>query len=121
GRIGALRAEECDDLRATAILRVLQRLRAGAPERAPIENFEGYVAMVTLHACDDLLRERMPRRTLAKNRLRYVLGHDRRFAQWDAGGESVCGLEAWRGAQEFATAVVAEHVRHTAGDHDVAR
>src|SRR4051794_3219435 len=78
GRIGSLRAEERDDLRSTAMLRVLQRLRAG--DDAAIENFDGYVAMVTLHACDDLVRERMPRRTSAKNRVRYVLGHDGRFA-----------------------------------------
>src|SRR5690242_21263616 len=48
GRLGRLRAEERDDLRATAMLRVLQRLRAG--EGAAIQNFDGYVAMVALHA-----------------------------------------------------------------------
>ena len=119
GRIGRLRAEERDDLHSTAMLRVLQRLRAGGDEA--IADFENYVAMVTLHACDDLVRERMPCRTSAKNRLRYVLGHDRRFAQWTAGGESVCGFQEWRGAQAFATAVPVERVKHRLGDRDVAR
>lgn len=119
GRIGKLRPEERDDLRSTAMLRVLQRLRSC--DAAAIENFDGYVAMVTLHACDDLVRERMPRRTSAKNRVRYVLGHDRRFAQWAAGGETICGFQEWRGAQAFATTVTAAEVAHTIGDRDVAR
>jgi len=122
GRIGQLRAEEREDLRANALLRVLQRLRGGneRPGRS-IQDFDNYVAVVAFHVCDDLVRERLPRRTSAKNRLRYLLRHDRRFALWNAGEESVCGFEEWRGAQVFAAAVAADQVQHTLGDRDVPR
>src|SRR5205814_539130 len=73
------------------------------------------------HACDDLVRERMPCRTSAKNRLRYVLGHDRRFAQWTASEQSVCGFDEWRGTQLFTASVAADRVQHRLGDRDVPR
>lgn len=122
GRLGTLRDDERNDLHASALLRVLQRLREiGDPAAAPIENFDNYVATVTIHACDDLLRERMPRRTLAKNRVRYILRIDRHFAQWTVGDEIVCGLHAWAGRETFAANVPVERIRHRSGDLDVRR
>jgi hypothetical protein len=122
GRIGSIRDDERDDLRSSAMLRVLQRLRSSSdPDGASIANFDGYVATVTFHACDDLVRERMPRRTAAKNRICYVLGHDLRFAHWTIGDEIVCGLEEWRGARSIARNVAMDGVRHLAGDRDVRR
>ena len=122
GRIGSIRDDEREDLRASAMLRVLQRLRSTSdPDGASIANFDGYVATVTLHACDDLVRERLPRRTAAKNRICYVLGHDLRFAQWTIGDEIVCGLEEWRAARSIARNVAMDGVRHLAGDRDVRR
>ena len=122
GRIGNIRDDEREDLRASAMLRVLQRLRSTSdPDGASIANFDGYVATVTIHACDDLVRERLPRRTAAKNRICYVLGHDLRFAQWTIGDEVVCGLEEWRGARIIARNVAIDSVRHLAGNRDVRR
>ena len=122
GRIGTLRADERDDLRASALLRVLQRLRdINDPAAVPIENFDNYVATVTIHTCDDLLRERMPRRTAAKNRVRYILRTDRRFAQWTVGDEIVCGLHEWRGEEAFASTVDINRINHRSGDLDVRR
>jgi hypothetical protein len=122
GRIGILRDDEREDLGASAMLRVMQRLRSAAdPGGAAIVNFESYVATVTLHTCDDLVRERLPRRTAAKNRLCYVLIHDPRFAQWSIDGETVCGLASWRSAQTISRGVVIDQVRHLAGDRDVRR
>ena len=122
GRIGVLGDDEREDLSAMAMLRVLQRLRSQSdPDGASIVNFDHYVATVTLHACDDLVRERLPRRTAAKNRLCYVLGHDTRFAQWTLDGEVVCGLAAWRGMRSIARTVAMNGVRHLAGDRDVRR
>ena len=86
-----------------------------------IPNFENYVATVTLHACDDLVRERLPRRTAAKNRLSYVLIHDSRYAQWTVDGETVCGLAMWRDVRTVSRAVAMDGVRHLAGDRDVRR
>jgi hypothetical protein len=122
GRIGSIRDDEREDLRASAMLRVLQRLRSTSdPDGASIANFDGYVATVTFHACDDLVRERLPRRTAAKNRICYVLGHDIRFAQWTIGDEIVCGLEEWRGERSIARNVSMDGIRHLAGDRDVRR
>jgi hypothetical protein len=87
-----------DDVRSTALLRLLKRVRSiGAPGDAPIENFAGYVAVVTTNVCDDVLREAFPQRALLKNRIRYLLLRDDRFALWRAGDRTLCGLAAWRG------------------------
>jgi len=118
GRIGFLRDDEREDLRSSAMLRVWQRLRSSDES---ILNFENYVATVTLHACDDLVRERLPRRTAAKNRLCYVLLHDARYAQWTIDGETVCGLASWRGVRSVARMIETDGVRHLAGDRDVRR
>jgi hypothetical protein len=122
GCIGLLRDDERDDLSASAMLRVLQRLRSERdPDGASIINFENYVATVTLHACDDLVRERLPRRTAAKNRLSYVLIHDPLYAQWTVGGDTVCGLAIWHGGRTMSRVVAMDSVRHLAGDRDVRR
>jgi len=118
GRIGFLRDDEREDLSASAMLRVLQRLRS---EQDSILNLDSYVAAVTLHTCDDLVRERLPRRTAAKNRLCYVLGHDTRFAQWTLDGETVCGFATWRGMRTIARTIKIDDIRHLAGDRDVRR
>jgi len=119
GGVGFLGDDEREDLSASAMLRVLQRLRS--EDDPGIVNLENYVATVTLHTCDDLMRERLPRRTAAKNRLCYVLGHDARFAQWTIDGETVCGLSTWRGMRAVARTIAVDHVRHLAGDRDVRR
>jgi hypothetical protein len=122
GRIGALRDDDREDLGAVAMLRVLQRLRsADDPGGAAIADFDAYVATVTLHACDDLLRERMPKRTAAKNRLCYILHRDPRFAQWTIGEEGVCGRVEWRAIRTVTRTVSLEGVRHLASSRDVRR
>jgi len=67
------------------------------------------------------MRERLPRRTAAKNRLCYVLLHDERFAQWSIGGETVCGLAAWRDVHTVSHVVAIDDVNHLAGSRDVRR
>lgn len=122
GRFGYLRDDEREDLCSTAMLRVLERLRSERdPGGAEIENFDGYVAAVTLHTCDDLIRERRPRRTAAKNRVVYVLLNDSRYAQWTIDGETVCGLASWRDRRTYAQTFSVDAVRHLAGDRDVRR
>jgi hypothetical protein len=117
-RIGFLRDDEREDLSASAMLRVLQRLRS---EQDAIVNLDSYVATVTLHTCDDLVREKLPRRTAAKNRICYVLGRDARFAQWTIDGETVCGFSTWRGMQTAARTIAMDDIRKLAGDRDVRR
>jgi hypothetical protein len=74
---------------------------------------------VTLHACDDLVRERMPKRTAAKNRLCYILHRDPRFAQWTIDDEAVCGRGEWRAIPTITRGISIETVQHLAGSRDV--
>lgn len=93
-RRSGIQQADVEDIRSTVLARLLQRLRN--PD-APIQNFDDFVASVTLHALDDYIRNRNPLRVLLKNRIRYVCTHDERFALWEAEGAMVCGLAAWRG------------------------
>ena len=93
-RRSGVQQADVDDIRASVFARLLQRLRNSD---APIQNYDDFVASVTLHALDDFIRGRNPLRVLLKNRIRYVCTHDDRFALWEADGAMVCGLAAWRG------------------------
>ena len=91
----ALSAEDRDDVRSTVHVRLLQRLRTVfPPDGDTIERFEDYVATLTYRTVYDLQRRRFPERTRLKNRIRYLLTHDRRFDLWVADEGSVCGLRA---------------------------
>ncbi len=77
----------------------LRELRTGGDAR-PIENLEGYAATVAFSLCAQRHRVRHPERSRLKNRLRYVLSRDPRFALWDVPGEGLlCGLTHWRSAE----------------------
>jgi hypothetical protein len=89
-----INAGDRDDLRAQVLVRLLRRLTG---EGEAIQNFEHYVATVTYHVVDDYVRATNPAGAMMANRLRYLCRYDPRFAMWDVGGETVCGLAAWRG------------------------
>ncbi|HYM60701.1 MAG TPA: hypothetical protein VEZ11_07400 [Thermoanaerobaculia bacterium] len=89
-------AVSVDDVRSTVFLRLLKRLRT-LSENGPIQNLAGYATTVTLNAWEDSLREAFPQRTLLKNRIRYVLQRDERFALWLAAEQTVSGFAEWRG------------------------
>ena len=93
-RRSGVQQADLEDIRSSVLARLVQRLRNS---EAPIQNFEDFVASVTLHALDDFIRGRNPLRVLLKNRVRYVCTHDQRFALWETEGTMVCGLAAWRG------------------------
>jgi RNA polymerase sigma factor (sigma-70 family) len=95
----AFRAEDVEDVIADAILVLVKRLQRLREDRdaAAIERLDDYTAVVAYSACAHHLRQRFPERSRLKNRLRYVLEHDRRFALWtvpDAG--LYCGFAQWR-------------------------
>ncbi len=97
----ALGGEEADDVIGTVILRLMRRLQN--PEALggeAIRDFDGYVATLTYRTIYDVMRQRFPERTRLKNRLRYLLGHDPRFAIWTAGDGVHCGLRAWEGRED---------------------
>jgi hypothetical protein len=84
-----------DDVRGEVAIRLLRRLRTLSEQQdpEPIVSFRNYVATITFHAVDDLLRRHYPQRNQLKNRLRYLLGHDDRFATGtDANGATLCSL-----------------------------
>ncbi|HJW93396.1 MAG TPA: hypothetical protein VJ901_07240 [Thermoanaerobaculia bacterium] len=95
-RSGAFRRDDFDDVSATVMMRLVRRLQSvpDGDDRA-IANFREFTARLTYNAVYELLRRRFPQRTRLKNRLRYVLTHDPRFAMWIGGEESVAGLQEW--------------------------
>jgi len=97
-RKDALRTEDLDDISANVSLRLVRRLQTipGAASEA-IANFGDFVARLTYNAVHDVLRRRFPQRTRLKNRLRYVLDGDQRFATWETAAGAVAGLRSWRG------------------------
>ena len=91
--------QEMDDVCGEVVVHLLGRLRQlrDHPDGTAIANFSGYVATVAYNSCSQNLRQRYPERHRLKNRLRYVLNHDERFALWeDARGLTLCGLAEWQ-------------------------
>jgi RNA polymerase sigma factor (sigma-70 family) len=110
-----IREEDLADIVSTVNLRIVRRLRQ--LDQEPIANFADYVATLTYNVIYDFLRSRYPQRTRLKNRVRYALQKDGRFALWEANGETVAGLASWIGREPGATAVrVADIVSVAAAD-----
>jgi RNA polymerase sigma factor (sigma-70 family) len=87
------------------LARVWERLRAAAPSDALVADIRGYAAAVAHNAWSDYLRDKYPRRASLKNRLRYFLTHQPRYAVWqNADGESLGGLRRWQLSGQAATA-----------------
>lgn len=108
-RRGVLSDADLEDVAGTARLRLLRKLEN--PDAAePIASFANYVAMTALHAADDLLRRKHPRRTMLANRIRYVLTRDPRFALWEQDRELVCGLAQRRAGEPATTSELAEEL-----------
>jgi len=80
----------------TNLLSRLRNIRSDRTQRA-ITDFRGYIAATAYNACNLYLRQKYPRRSRLKNRLRYLLSHDASFALW-TNEESglICGFEKWR-------------------------
>lgn len=103
-RSTAFRREDFDDLTATVLMRLVRRLRlAASVAESPITSFKDFTASLAYNAVYELFRVRFPLRTRHKNRLRYVLSHDDRFAAWLVGNESVAGLRSWRDRTDVMT------------------
>ena len=89
---------EIEEITATVTLQLVRKLRPmDAVDDDAIRDFEGYVATLTYRAIYDVLREHFPERTRLKNRLRYLLTHDARFALWSTKDGMACGLVEWNG------------------------
>src|SRR5262245_59903994 len=89
---------DADDVCADVIVELMVRLRQTRNGTGPIEDFNGYVAAAAYNACNKYLRRKNTLRRRARNRFRYVLKHDPRFAVWETPRRGrLCGLAAWRG------------------------
>jgi hypothetical protein len=106
--------QDAGDLFNDIVVNLLLRLRRikTDPAREAIADFRGYVATTAYHACHLYLRQKYPRRSRLKNRLRYLLDHDADFALWvsEASG-MLCGLAAWRDTETLAPGRLLEEIR----------
>lgn len=100
----ALGAEDAEDVAASVRLQLLRKIRQAEDAPEEIRDFDGYVATTTYNALYDTLRRRFPERTRLKNRLRYLLAHDDRFALWNTENGAVCGFRRWEGREAAAAA-----------------
>ena len=95
----AASTQDANDLFNDVITNLLARLRNIRSDRTlgAVTNFRGYIATTAYNACNLYLRKKYPRRSRLKNRLRYLLSHDARFALWmnEASG-LICGSAQWR-------------------------
>jgi RNA polymerase sigma factor (sigma-70 family) len=96
---GRAEAQDVEDVAGEVMVELIGRLRAmkeSAPPEA-IGSFSGYTAVAAYHACNEYLRRKYPNRHRLKNRLRYLLNTEMRFAIWESdAAEWLCGLSAWR-------------------------
>jgi len=101
-RISESRAD-AEDVCADTILNLVQRLQRYKEEndRHPIEDFAAYAATTAHHACDQYLRRKNPAVWRLRNRVRYVLEHNPKFAVWrNSQGVWVCGLVIWKSQEQ---------------------
>jgi hypothetical protein len=91
--------QDANDLFNDIVANLLTRLRQIRHDRTrgAIADFRGYIAATAYNACNLYLRQKYPRRSRLKNRLRYLLSHDAAFALWasDASG-LIGGFAEWR-------------------------
>ncbi len=88
---------DAGDVRSEVVMQLLARLRSfkANPDKKPIANFLGYVAVTAYNACHEHMRQKYPRRAGLRNKLRYLMTHDKAFALWESAGELNCGLARW--------------------------
>ncbi|HEU4766913.1 MAG TPA: hypothetical protein VFS77_06045 [Pyrinomonadaceae bacterium] len=105
---------DADDLFNDIVVNLIARLRQIKlnPEQAGIADFRSYVAGAAYNACNLHLRQKFPRRSRLKNRLRYLTSHHDDFALWttDEAG-LLCGLAHWRDQTTYASTGVLEKIR----------
>ena len=95
----AASTQDGNDLFNDVITNLLSRLRAIRSDRVQgaVTDFRGYVAATAHNACNLYLRQKYPRRSRLKNRLRYLLSHDASFALWtNETSGLICAFAEWR-------------------------
>ena len=88
-----------EDLRQEAITQLLAELRRfrERPEAHPISDLRGLAAVIAHRTCSGWMRRQFPLRYALKNRLYYVLTHNKQLALWqDPKNNWIAGLAAWK-------------------------
>jgi hypothetical protein len=115
----AASTQDANDLFNDIITNLLSRLHNLRGDRAQgaITDFRGYIAATAYNACNHYLRQKYPRRSRLKNRLRYLLSHDATFALWtnEAPG-LICGFAQWRGQGAASPQRSFEKIRQDPGE-----
>jgi hypothetical protein len=112
-------SQDAGDLLNDIVINLVSRLRQlrHDPTQDAIADFRSYVAGTAYNACNFYLRQRFPRRSRLKNRLRYLLSHDSHFALWPSGPSGLlCGLAMWRDRHEQASGRLLETIRQDPGE-----
>lgn len=94
--------QDAEDLYQEIMTKILQTLHdlGTSATKTEIENLRQYVSGIASNACNDLLRTKSPPRARLKNNLRFILSHQRDFAVWKVGDETMCGFREWRDSRK---------------------
>ena len=106
--------QDAGDLFNDVVVNLISRLRQVKqnPAQAGIVDFRSYVASTAYNACNLYLRQKFPRRSRLKNRLRYLLSHHHDFALWTTDVSGLLGgLAQWREQTRCTSAGSLERIR----------
>lgn len=95
-----LAPDQRDDVRAEILLKIVHRLYrlVRDPEAERPHDFPAYVSVLAFNTYDDFVRRAYPEWTKLRNRVRYALRNDDRFALWEVSGVALCGAASRAGA-----------------------
>lgn len=124
GSSGGSSKQDAGDLFNDIVANLISRLRQIKlnPAQAGIADFRSYVAGTAYNACNLYLRQKFPRRSRLKNRLRYLLSHNNQFALWSTDQSGLlCGLAQWQDQTKYTPAGLLEKIRQDTGEwtHEV--
>lgn len=111
--------QDAGDLFNDIVVNLVSRLRQIKlnPAQAGIADFRSYVAGTAYNACNLYLRQKFPRRSRLKNRLRYLLSHHADFALWSTDDTGMlCGFIECHGQTRYVAAGVLEKIRQDTGE-----
>jgi DNA-directed RNA polymerase specialized sigma24 family protein len=89
---------DADDVCSQVVMQLMLRLRQGRKDGDlnAIDAFDRYIAAAAHHGCDHHLRGKYPLRWQLRNRIRYALEHDLRWAIWKSLDSTwMCGKAGW--------------------------
>jgi RNA polymerase sigma factor (sigma-70 family) len=101
----AMDQTDAGDIYQDAIVQLLEALHQfrERPDANPVSDLRGLIAVIAHRACSRWMRRQFPERHAFKNRLYYLLTHQRGFALWQNRNKKlVAGFAAWQGAKNGA-------------------